>query len=189
MKKLKIVNNSKVVLGFTLACTVVLVLSYITSGVSDVYLFSVYRASLTNPLTYLRFFGHVFGHANIEHFLSNMMLFVVVGPMLEEKYGSKNLMIIMAITAFITGLAHFILFPGVMLLGASGIVFAFILLASITEYKDGTIPLTFILVAVIYLGNQIYQGVFLEDNISNLTHIIGGIVGALFGLKLNKKSR
>lgn len=187
MQKLKIVNNSKVVLGFTLACTLVLALHYVTGGATDTLLFSVYRSSLLNPLTYLRFFGHVFGHADVSHFLSNMMLFVVVGPMLEEKYGSKDLMIIMAITAFVTGLVHYLLFPGTALLGASGIVFAFILLASITEYKDGTIPLTFILVAIIYLGDQIYQGMFIRDNISNLTHIIGGIVGALFGLKLNKR--
>lgn len=187
MKKLKVVNNSPVVLWFTVICTAVLALHYVTGGLTDTLLFSVYRSSLLSPLTYLRFFGHVFGHANMEHFLGNMMLFVVVGPMLEEKYGSKDLLIIMAVTAFVTGVVHFAIFPNVGLLGASGIVFAFILLASFTKYRDGTIPVTFIIVALIYLGEQIYQGLFVEDNISNLTHILGGAVGAFFGARLNKK--
>lgn len=187
MKKYRIVNNSKVVLGFTGLCLLVLILHYITAGFTDTLLFSVYRSRLSDPLTYLRFFGHVFGHANIDHFLGNMMMIVVIGPMLEEKYGSKDLMIIMTATAFTTGLVHFIFFPGVQLLGASGIVFAFILLASFTEYKQGTIPLTFIVVALLYIGKQVYQGLAVDDNISNLTHIIGGIVGAVFGCLLNRK--
>ena len=46
-----------------------------------------------------------------------------------------------------------------------------------------------ILVAVIYLGQQIYDGIFLQDNISNLSHIIGGVTGGIFGYMLNKKPR
>ena len=63
-------------------------------------------------------------------------------------------------------------------------VFAFILLSSITSFKKGEIPITFILVAVIYLGGQIYDGMFANDNISNMSHIIGGIVGAFCGFFL-----
>jgi len=187
MSKIKITNNSKLVLGFTLACAIVLVLNFVTGGYTNNHFFSVYRAPLSNPLTYIRFFGHVLGHANFEHFIGNIMLIVVIGPMLEEKYGSKDLLIIMLITAFVTGLIHFIFFPGVQLLGASGIVFTFILLASFTGYRGGSIPLTFIVVAFLYIGNEIYQGVFISDNIANLTHIIGGMVGAFFGFILNHK--
>ena len=74
-----------------------------------------------------------------------------------------------------------------MLLGASGIVFAFILLSSFTCMKDGKIPLTFILVVIIYIGGQIYQGIFVKDNVSNLTHIIGGGVGSALGFAMSGK--
>ena len=187
MSKIKVTNNSKLVLGFTLLCAIALGLNYLTKGLSNYYVFSVYRSPLSNPLTYVRFFGHVLGHADFNHFIGNIMLIVVIGPMLEEKYGSKDLLTIMLITAFVTGLIHFICFPGTQLLGASGIVFTFILLASFTGYKGGSIPLTFIVVALLYIGNEIYQGIFIKDNISNLTHIVGGIVGAFFGFILNKK--
>lgn len=186
MKQLKIVNNAKVVLGFTLLCILVLVLHYVTNGYTDKLLFSVYRSPLKDPFTYVRFFGHVLGHSGIEHFMGNIMMFVVIGPMLEEKYGSKNIFAIIVITAFTTGLVNFLLFPHQMLLGASGVVFAFILLASFTSYEKNTIPLSFVLVAVLYIGNELYKAFAVNDNVSNLTHIVGGIIGAFFGYILNK---
>jgi GlpG protein len=62
------------------------------------------------------------------------------------------------------------------------------MLASFTGFKEGEIPLTFILVAAIYIGQQVYEGVALRDNISNMAHIVGGIVGAIVGYVLNRKN-
>ena len=81
------------------------------------------------------------------------------------------------------------LFPNVRLLGASGVVFAFILLSSLTSIKEKTIPLTFILVAIIYIGGQVYEGIFVNSNVSNLTHILGGFVGSVLGFAMAKKKR
>jgi GlpG protein len=186
-KTLKISFNSPVILSFTLICLGALLLNTITSGKSNYLLFEVYRSSLANPLTYVRMFTHVFGHANWSHFINNITLILVVGPLLEEKYGSADLAFVIAVTAFITGLVHFIFFPGSALLGASGVVFALILLSSFSCIKDGALPLTFILVAVLYIGEQVVDGIFVKDNVSNLTHIIGGIVGAFFGYFANIK--
>ena len=185
-KKLQFSFNSPVILGFTIACIVALLLDKITGGLSTTACFSVYRSSLLSPLTYLRFFGHVLGHAGWQHFIVNIMMILVVGPLLEEKYGSLNILFIMLATALITGIINFVFFPHVQLLGASGIVFAFILLASMTSFKEGRIPITFLLVAVIYIGGEIYEGIFVQDNVSNLTHIIGGAVGSGLGFVMNK---
>ena len=149
-------------------------------------LFSVYRSSLANPLTYIRFIGHIFGHADWNHFIGNIMLLLVIGPMLEEKYGSSNILFVILATALVTGIVNFIFFPHVQLMGASGVVFAFILLSSFTSIREGTIPITFILVALIYIGGEIYEGVFVRDNVSNLTHIIGGGVGSWLGYVMTK---
>ena len=40
--------------------------------------------------------------------------------------------------------------------------------------------------AVIYLGQQVYDGIFVKDNVSNLTHILGGVMGAALGYVMNK---
>lgn len=106
--------------------------------------------------------------------------------MLEEKYGSKDILLVILITAVVTGAFHMIFNPFTRLLGASGVVFAFILLSSLTSFDDGGIPVTFILVAVIYIGEQIYQLIAITSNVSNITHIIGGAVGATFGFVSNK---
>lgn len=185
-RKIKISVNSPVVIGFTVICFVAFILNWITRGGSNAALFSVYKSSLLSPLTYVRMIGHVFGHANWDHFIGNIMLFLVVGPMLEEKYGSSNLAFVILTTAIVTGIAHCLFFPGIRLLGASGVVFAFILLSPFTKVKEGTIPVTLILVAVIYIGEQIYSGLFMKDNVSNLTHILGGAVGAALGFVMHK---
>ena len=185
-KKINISFNSPVVLTFSLICFGSLILSTVTGGLTNDLLFSVYRSSLLSPLTYIRMIGHVFGHAGWDHFIGNMTLLLVVGPLLEEKYGSKNIMLAILATAVITGLVNFIFFPHVQLLGASGVVFAFILLSSFTSLKEGKIPLTFILVVLIYIGGQIYDGLFVKDNVSNLTHIIGGGVGSGLGYIMGK---
>jgi GlpG protein len=142
---------------------------------------------MLNPLTYIRFIGHVFGHSGWQHFIGNIMLILVIGPLLEEKYGFRNILAVILSTALITGIIHFMFFPHTMLLGASGVVFALILLSSFVSIKEGEIPMTFILVTVIYIGQQIFEGIFVNDNISNLTHIIGGITGAGMGYALNKR--
>lgn len=117
------------------------------------------------------------------------MYLLLLGPMLEEKYGSKLLIWVIAITALITSVTNYIIFPSIALCGASGVVFAFILLTSFTSFKSGELPITFILVVVVFLGRQVYEGLFLKDNISNLSHILGGIVGAVVGYMFNVKKK
>ena len=187
-KKLHISYNAPVVLTFILACLVVLILGMLTSGKSTQLFFMTYHSSLLNPLTYLRFFTHVFGHAGWSHFIGNASYILLLGPMLEEKYGSKMLIEIIFLTAAVTGIVNYLFFWNVGLCGASGVVFAFIILASFTNFSEGEIPLTFILVVVIFIGQQVYEGIAVKDNISNTAHIVGGMVGSVTGYFLNRKS-
>jgi rhomboid protease GluP len=106
----------------------------------------------------------------------------LVGPIVEEKYGSKSLLIMILITALITGILN-ILFFNAGLLGASGIVFMLILLSSFTNVRSGEIPVTFILVAILFLGREVFESLQ-NDNISQFAHIIGGICGSVFGYKV-----
>ncbi len=187
--RLKVTFNSPVVLGFACICLAATIAGMITNGASTRLLFSTYRTSVFSPTGYLRLFTHVFGHSSWGHLMGNMAYILLLGPMLEEKYGSGRLSAVMAVTALVTGVINNLLFGNISLCGASGIVFAFILMTSFTSFREGEIPLTFILVAVIYLGQQIIDGITVKDNISNLSHILGGMVGAAAGYFLNKKRR
>ena len=188
MKK-RITFNSPVILAFVFISFGAMVANYLTLGASNKLLFVTYHSSLANPLTYVRFFTHVLGHAGWSHYIGNMMYILLLGPMLEEKYGSAKIVEVIMTTALITGLINYFLFPGVALCGASGVVFAFILITSFTGFNEGEIPLTVILVAVIFIGQQVYEGIFLQDDVSNLSHIIGGLVGAVIGYNLNMKKK
>lgn len=184
----KITYNSPVVLTFALLSLTALFLGFLSGGRTTAALFSVYRAPLSDPLTWPRMVLHVLGHANLDHYIANTTLLLVVGPPLEEKYGSRTMLLAIFITAAASGLVNFIFFPSAALLGASGVVFMMILLSSLSGAKEGTIPLTLILVAVIYIGGELVSGIFMRDNVSHLTHIVGGVCGTIIGFALiNRK--
>ena len=179
--------NAPVALTFVLLSLAALILNRITGGWSNCHLFSVYRAPLSDPLTWVRFFGHVLGHSGYAHFIGNAVLILVLGPNLEDRFGSRNLLWAILITAAISGAVQFLFFPGTALLGASGIVFMMILLSSFGGVRNGVIPITLILVAVCYLGGELWDAIFVDDNVSQLTHIIGGICGTVIGFALSEK--
>ena len=103
MKKRQLVihYNAPVVLSFALLSLIVLGLDFLTGGATTTKFFCVYRSSFSDPLTYVRLFGHVLGHSGYSHYISNIMLMLVVGTTLEDKYGSKKLMFCILITALL----------------------------------------------------------------------------------------
>jgi len=176
--------NSPVVLSFALLSLAALFLGFVSDNWTTLKLFSVYRSSLRDIFTYPRFVLHVLGHNGYAHYISNMMMILVVGPPLEEKYGSRSLFSAVFLTALVSGLVQWLFFPNTALLGASGIVFMMIVMSSLSGMKDGYIPITLVLVMVLYLGGELVDGVVLSDNVSQLTHIIGGVCGAVLGLSM-----
>lgn len=179
---MRIKYNAPTVLTFTLFCTIVLFLTqtvfpnlsanwFMVPGRNT---FSV--GSFKNWVTILT---HIAGHANWQHLISNFTLILLIGPMLEENYGSGDLFFMIIITALVTGLLNIFFFNSA-LMGASGVVFMMILLSSFTNFSKGEIPLTFILVLILYMGVQLFN-IFKSDNISQFAHIIGGLCGSFFG--------
>ncbi len=183
-KKLRLSYNAPVVLTFVLLSVAVWLVSLVTDW-AGVHLFSVTRSSLLDPLTYVRLFGHVLGHRNWSHLMGNIMFILLLGPIIEERYGSRNTLIVILATALAVGVFQMAFFPGVRLMGASSVVFAFIILSSVVNMKEGTIPLTFILVTLLYLGQQIV-GIFQPNSVSEMAHIVGGLVGGAFGFLMNR---
>jgi membrane associated rhomboid family serine protease len=179
---MRIKYNAPTVLSFTLICALVLLLQQTLIPTLIQYWFMVpgkgnfHAGSFRN---WVALFTHIIGHANWTHLIGNFTLILVIGPMLEENYGSKDLLLMIVITAFVTGVLN-VLFFKTALLGASGVVFMMILLSSFTNFSRGEIPLTFILVLILYMGVQL-AGSLGSDNISQFAHIIGGLCGSFFG--------
>ena len=179
-KRLKLRFNAPVTLSFVSICFVATLLGIASNGEITKTLFMTYHSSFLNPMTYVRF---------VTHFIGNASYLLLLGPMLEEKHGSKAILEVILITAVVSGLINYFFFWNIGLCGASGVVFTFIMLVSFTDFKEGEIPITFILVAAIFIGQQVYEGIAVQNNISNMAHIVGGIVGAIIGYGLNMKAK
>jgi len=185
---MRIHYNAPVILTFAIIMILVFFASIeFVPGITGSFFALRPTFSVGEPLDYFRLFSHVIGHASTEHLFNNLTFILLLGPILEEKYGSKNMIWILAITALATGIIN-VLFSSKGLLGSSSIVFAFIILASIVNVQRNSLPLSFVIVAVLFIGNEFIQS-FEEDMISQTAHIVGGVVGAVLGFRIYNRSR
>ena len=178
--------NSPVILSLFIVSLALVALDSAFENIAT-RLLACYFTGWTDPFMYPRLFTHVLVHQNLSHFTGNYLLLLVVGPMLEEKHGGGELVKMMIITAGITGIVHAFFFPRAALIGASGLVFMMILLASFANIREGRLPATVLLVGFLYIGNEVVKGVLSTGNISHLSHIIGGLCGAGFGFRRKSK--
>lgn len=180
--------NSPVILTFALLCLIVMVLSMIFGEQFLRTWFVTARGPARDSRTFITMFTYVLGHTSMEHFISNMMLLLLVGPVVEERYGSAVTLLTILITAFFTAVAN-MLTTSNGLIGCSGVVFAMIILCSMTAYRSGTIPQTTVLVLALYLGQELYSAFMVHDQVSQMGHIVGGITGAALGYFMKGGSR
>jgi rhomboid protease GluP len=183
---MKISYNSPTVLSLSLAALFIFGLSLFNDSVIAALACPGSFSGLSG-LRFYRLFTYIFvhdvgnGHINYNHILGNFSIILLLGPIIEKQYGSFNLVLLIAANSLIGAMLH-ILFSDNSLIGASGAAFMFIALVSMGSFRKGEIPLTFILVGLIYFTGEVL-GFFSNDNISRLAHLSGAFVGAFYGLK------
>ena len=181
--KWRITYNAKFTLTFCLIAVGTLLANMVTGGlINSMFSLSPYL-SLEGSF---RIVTYIFCHGDFGHLLGNLLFLMLLGPMLEEKYGGKVLTIMTFITAIATGLVNALFFNSG-IIGASGIVFMFIVLSSIVNMRSKEVPLTFIFIVLIYLGGEVLNSLA-DDNISQFGHLFGGLCGAGLGYLFNKNN-
>ena len=183
--------NAPTLLGYCFVCTVVHLLSCtLVPGLSrflsieDDY----FGLNSTNPLTYLRLITHVLAHSSLDHLKGNLLYLLLVGPSVEHEFGSRNLLFVILIVAMFSAIAHIAVgSSNTHQLGASGVVFSFILLNSLVSATSNTIPLSFLITAVIWVGDELWKIIFSDDNVSHHAHLTGAIVGSCIGMYLHDR--
>ena len=187
---MKVRYNAPVTLTFALVSTLILAADQLLGTDLIPSLFTMpprSHFSFGSLPNWARLFTHIAGHAGWAHLLGNFAFILLLGPVLEEKYGSIPVLLMLLITALVTGLLNGV-FAETALLGASGAVFMMILLVSFTNIRNGEIPLTFIMVVALYLAREIIGAFGSGDQIAQFAHIAGGVCGSLFGfLRPSKK--
>jgi membrane associated rhomboid family serine protease len=183
--KLHIRYNSPVVLSFALICAVVLLIDQVSGG-TFIRTFFMLQPDFDSGslLSWLRLFTYVMGHQSWTHLVSNFSFILLIGPVLEEKYGSLPLLGMMLVTALATAALNLLLVH-TGLYGASGIVFMLILLSSFTNIRQGEIPITLILIVALYVVRE-FVNALNPDTVSQLAHIFGGVIGGAFGFLFSK---
>jgi len=173
--------NSTVIISYLVISLGAWLLNYLTRGLTNKLFFSSYRSSLFNPLTYIRLFTHSIGHKNWDHLVSNFLYILLIGPMIEEKYGSLNILAMFLITSLVIALYN-IIFNDYIITGASGNVYMLIVLSSFSNITEGKIPITVILICIFYVISE-FKKSLLEGNkkIYHDGHLIGAICGLIFG--------
>ncbi len=171
---------------------VVLIITVICAGLFffDLALVGSLKKMLALPPTFHpamihKMLSYAFMHGSYDHLIGNIGLFLLVSPILEEKYGSVTYIVITLVTIILTAIFN-ILFFDVYLIGLSGVVFMNIILVSFTNVDRGEIPVTFILVLLLFVGKEVYSS-FKDDSISQFAHIAGGLLGSFFGFFLARQ--
>lgn len=175
--------NSPVILTYFFICLIILLIDKLCKGKFSATFFTTYKNdSLLNPLTYFKLISHSLGHADWDHLYSNFIKILLIGPLIEEKYGSINLLIAMIITSLIIGIVNKLFGKGG-ILGASGVAYMLILLSSFVNMENGKIPITLTLIILFFVVDEVIK-LFRrkKDGVSHLGHITGAICGVVFGI-------
>ena len=189
--KVRITYNAPVTLTFALISALILLIDNLCLNNNLIPAIFTAPSNSTfhfnQPLDYFRLILHIFGHSDWNHLISNMAFILLLGPMLEERYGSGILSLMMIVTSLVTGVlnACFSTFP---MVGSSDIAFMMILLASFTSLSKNEIPLSFILILILYIGREIVTHQQ-KDNIAIIAHIAGGLCGSLFAFLATPKQK
>lgn len=172
--------NSLVIISYFLICFLFFILNVISKDKVNSF-FACRRGNIFNPLFYIRLIFSGLCHVDWNHFKNNFLIILLIGPMLEEKYGSLNLFYMLLSTSLASGIFHLIFYKS-STVGASDNVFMMVVLCSIVNITAGKIPITLILIVLFYVIDEVL-GIFKKkkDGISHDSHIIGAICGFVFG--------
>lgn len=131
-----------------------------------------------------QFVSYMFTHSNISHILFNMLGIFFFGVQVERRMGSREFLLFYLATGTLAGIFSFIVYIltgmyGVILLGASGAVFA-VLLAFAVYYPSaniyimGIFPVRAPVLVIGYTAIELFNQVFsVQSGVAHLTHLAG----------------
>ena len=131
-----------------------------------------------------QFITYMFTHAGFSHILFNMLGIFFFGVQVERRMGSSEFLLFYMVTGFLAGLFSFIVYIltgmyGVILLGASGAVFAVLLAFAVyfpyaNIYIFGILPVRAPVLVIGYTAIELFNQVFsMQSGVAHLTHLAG----------------
>lgn len=130
--------------------------------------------SMTSWVTYM------FGHANLEHLMGNMLFLVAFGPRVELEFGRMKFLCFWLLCGIASALGFFLFMPDARLIGASGALSGVMAVYPFVK-KD----LLTKIIALIPVGFWFFMNMAAALNpfgarVAYLGHLAGGAMGVLF---------
>ncbi len=132
---------------------------------------------------YWQFVTYMFVHSNLNHLFSNMLGLLIFGITVERSIGSKEFLLFYFTTGTLCGVFSFLLHLltggyGIFLMGASGVIYAILLLYAVsfprsTIYFWGIIPIPAPILVVVYTIFELISQFSASSNIAHYAHLAG----------------
>lgn len=143
--------------------------------------------SFKDPLSYFRLIFHILGFTDKSVLISDLIFILLLGPQMEERYGSVVIGVMIFVSALFSGVlnACFCVNP---ICGASAPVFMLILLYALMFLTKKKISATSLAIIILFVFREVIQG---NPNgiVGVVINIAGGLCGSLFALLTSPKAR
>ncbi|MCR5188311.1 MAG: rhomboid family intramembrane serine protease [Treponema sp.] len=191
----KVVMDCPVTVGFVLVSLILCLLDLLAfkGSLSQSILRSPTSAKgdlafiLSSPLSYFRLVLYAFGAANWTALLANLLFLLLLGPAMEERYGSVVIGIMVFVASLFSGVLN-AAFSTVSLRGCAPVVFMMVFLNAFMSLSKKKIPLSFLLIFALLISYEI-----IDKTSGNVIGIIiciaGGLCGSLFAFLTSPKAR
>ena len=168
----------------SLICIFMFILQVSIPGFTDIFVLN--QQSFSQPY---RIITAIFLHGSLQHLIYNLFALLLFGLILERLIKDKFLYVF-----FISGILANIISPFFYdsALGASGAIFGII--GCLTILKPGMGVFAFGMILPLWVASIFWvigdiMGIFIPSGIANLAHLVGVVVGFIFGIILRRKIR
>lgn len=153
------------------------------------YIFSLVPSYILYRHYYWQFLTYMFTHATVSHFIFNMLSLYIFGTAVERRVGSREFLLYYLLTGVLSGVASYAMFyvanTNTVLLGASGAIYALLMLFSVLYPKSviyvfGLIPVQAPLLIILYFIIELISGLSAHDGVAHMTHLSGLVFGLLY---------
>ncbi len=171
------------------AITAACLLSFLLLNVMHPEELVYYTFSPGSGLFWPGILSHLFLHNDPMHLFFNMFLLFSIGRLVEEGYGSGRFAVVYFLSGLIAALAQASVSPQVFLLGASGAL-AGVLAVFVRHLPTaellvfGVIPMPAWVLAILWMGYNLYGASTGSGNIAFVAHIAGFVSGLAISLVL-----
>ena len=187
-KNIKIIFDSPVALTLVLCCLILFIFCKIMPQNVNEKILAFFSTPIIkqngkvinffNFSPYLKLFLHIFAHANFFSLFLNLSIILLLAPQIENLYGSRLFFLMILIASLVSGVLAFCFVP-FSLQGTQSVCFLLIVLYVFNSIKKHALPLSAIILLILFVIFSITAG---YGGLAQIVNILGGFCSSLFGI-------